>query len=179
MACKTFNQSQRVANGRLSRVSYRIRRAGDEDASAVLQCLHIAFAPYKNLYSPQGFADTTLTHDTVHQRIAAMKVFVAEEEQGGVIGTIACNVVAGSGDEGHIRGMAVLPAWQGHGVAEALLAAVEGELRDRGCRRITLDTTAPLQRAIRFYERNGFRASGNVGDFFGMPLYEYVKYLGL
>jgi GNAT superfamily N-acetyltransferase len=162
-------------DGRLSRVSFRIRKAGDQDAGAVLQCLHVAFAPYENHYTPEGFADTTLTKDTVHQRIAAMTVFVAEEEQAGVIGTIACNAVAGSADEGHIRGMAVLPAWQGHGIADALLAAVEAELRDLKCSRITLDTTAPLQRAIRFYERNGFRASGNVGEFFGMPLYEYVK----
>ena len=29
--------------------------------------------------------------------------------------------------------------------------------------------------AIRFYERNGYVASGRVGDFFGMPLYEYLK----
>ena len=28
---------------------------------------------------------------------------------------------------------------------------------------------------FRFYERNGYRASGKVGDHFGMPLYEYVK----
>ena len=35
--------------------------------------------------------------------------------------------------------------------------------------------SAPLQRAIRFYERNGYRPSGRVADFFGMPLFEYVK----
>jgi GNAT superfamily N-acetyltransferase len=141
----------------------------------VLKCLHVAFAPYENQYTAEGFADTALTDDTIHQRIAAMTVFVAEEERAGVIGTIACGMVAGAGDEGHIRGMAVSPTWQGHGVADALLAAVETELRDLKCNRITLDTTAPLQRAIRFYERNGFRASGNIGDFFGMPLYQYVK----
>jgi ribosomal protein S18 acetylase RimI-like enzyme len=71
--------------------------------------------------------------------------------------------------------MAVLPECQGKGVAEALLRAAEDELRRRGCTCITLDTTAPLQRAIRFYERHGYRASGKVGDHFGMPLYEYVK----
>jgi hypothetical protein len=30
---------------------------------------------------------------------------------------------------------------------------------------------------VRFYEKNGFAATGQTGDFFGMPLYEYVKQL--
>ena len=40
----------------------------------------------------------------------------------GVVGTIACASV--SPNEGHLRGMAVLPQWQGSGVAEALLQAM-------------------------------------------------------
>jgi putative acetyltransferase len=73
--------------------------------------------------------------------------------------------------------MAVLPEWQGSGVARALLHAAETELRKNQCERVTLDTTEPLQRAVRFYEKHGFRPSGRVSDFFGMPLYEYVKLL--
>jgi len=34
-----------------------------------------------------------------------------------------------------------------------------------------------VQAAIRFYEKHGFRSSGKVSDFFGMPLYEYIKEL--
>ena len=74
--------------------------------------------------------------------------------------------------------MAVLPAWQGAGVAALLLDAAERELRAQHCSRVTLDTTEPLQRATRFYEKHGYRASGRVSDFFGMPLYEYAKVLG-
>jgi len=60
-------------------------------------------------------------------------------------------------------------------VAARLLSAVEGELRQKKCRRVTLDTTAQLKRAMRFYEKSGFRRSGRVRDFFGMPLFDYVK----
>jgi len=73
--------------------------------------------------------------------------------------------------------MAVLPAFQSAGIAQQLLDRAEAELLAQKCIRITLDTTAPLKRAIRFYQRNGFRPSGRVTDFFGMPLYEYVKTL--
>jgi DNA-binding transcriptional MerR regulator len=42
---------------------------------------------------------------------------------------------------------------------------------------VTLDTTEPLTRAIRFYERQGYSPSGRVTDFYGMKLYEYRKAL--
>ena len=149
-----------------------IRRADERDATAVLDCLHAAFEPYRKHYSPEGFADTTLTEATIGHRLATFCVFVAEAN-GQIAGTIACNV--NPNGDGHLRGMAVLAAWQGRGVADALLHAAEDQLKKDGCKRITLDTTAPLERAIRFYEKHGYRGSGVVGDFYGMPLYEYVK----
>jgi GNAT superfamily N-acetyltransferase len=72
----------------------------------------------------------------------------------------------------------VLPGLQGHGVAERLLLAAEAELRASGCARVTLDTTEPLERAIRFYLRHGYAATGVTTDFFGMRLHEYAKHLG-
>lgn len=104
-----------------------------------------------------------------------MIVFAAVFESGEVIGTIACK--AQKNGEGHLRGMAILPMWQGRGVSKRLLDRAELRLREGGCDRITLDTTKPLTRAIRFYERNGFRATGRIVDFFGMPLFEYEKRL--
>jgi GNAT superfamily N-acetyltransferase len=73
--------------------------------------------------------------------------------------------------------MAVLPSFQGAGIAQQLLDRAQAELLAQKCVRITLDTTAPLKRAIRFYQTNGYRSSGHVTDFFGMWLYEYVEYL--
>jgi GNAT superfamily N-acetyltransferase len=73
--------------------------------------------------------------------------------------------------------MAVLPEWRRLGVAAKLLATIESYLSARGCKRITLDTTLPLQAAMKFYEKNGYRRSANIADFFGMPLLEYIKQL--
>jgi GNAT superfamily N-acetyltransferase len=150
-----------------------IRRATPDDAEAVLNCLHAAFEPYRERYTPEGYRDTTLTPETVRKRMASMAIFVAVAPDGEVVGTIAA-AIADAG-VGHLRGMAVLPAWQGAGVAALLLDAAERELRDRRCSLVTLDTTEPLRRATRFYEKHGYRASGRVSDFFGMPVYEYVK----
>src|SRR5262249_29977268 len=46
-----------------------------------------------------------------------------------------------------------------------------------GCRTVTLDTTGVLRKAMRFYEKNGFRATGEVSSFFGMELFGYRKEL--
>ena len=154
-------------------MSLEVRRADAEDAPFILNCLAVAFEMYRCQYSPQVYADTVLDSDTVRRRMAEMSVLVAVSE-GQVVGTIAYCVRR---NEGHVRGMAVLPRWHGAGVASVLLETAEAELLAHGCVRVTLNSTQPLQRAIRFYERNGFSASGRVTEFFGMQLYEFVKSL--
>lgn len=150
-----------------------VRRATSNDADAILDCLHAAFEPYRTRYTPDGYRDTTLTPETIGERLTSMSVLVAVAAEGKIVGTIA-SAVADAG-VGHLRGMAVLPVWQGAGVAALLLDAAERELRVKRCSVVTLDTTEPLQRATRFYEKYGYRASGRVSDFHGMPLFEYVK----
>ena len=152
-----------------------IRKAVSTDAPGILDCLRIAFEPFRSSYTAEAFTDTVLTDEAIHQRLTSMCIFVAVNEAGDIVGTIGCSVIGGN--EGHLRGMAVLPEWQGRGIAEKLLRTAEAELGAGKCSRITLDTTEPLQRAMRFYERHGYRRSGKVTDFFGMPLHEYVKSL--
>ena len=149
-----------------------VRRARESDADAILACLAAAFEPVRSQYTADGFADTVLSRQTIETRLASMSVFVALND-GSIIGTIGCN--ATTPEEGHLRGMAVLPSWQGTPVAQSLLEAAESELRNLRCQKVTLDTTEPLRRAIRFYEKNGYRATGQVKDFFGMRLFEFSK----
>lgn len=152
-----------------------IRKASTEDAPGILHCLASAFEPYRTAYTPGAWRDTVLTVDTLQQRMSSMNVLVAVSPQEGIAGTIAFALI--DNNEAHLRGMAVLPGWQGRGVAEALLLAAESELASLRALHVTLDTTEPLQRAMRFYEKHGYRRSGKVIGFFGMPLYEYIKEL--
>src|SRR5437763_10493565 len=154
---------------------FQIRRATVADAHALRNCLSDAFEPYRTQYTPQAFADTVPDLDGIERRLRTMTCFVATDENGDLAGTIAAQPV-GTG-EGHLRGMAVPERWQGSGVASLLLSTAENLLRDAGCTVISLDTTRPLERAIRFYERQGFAPTGRVQDFYGMPLYEYKKAL--
>jgi ribosomal protein S18 acetylase RimI-like enzyme len=150
-----------------------IRKAASQDAEDILQCLSRAFAPYRNSYTPGAFMDTVLTPETLRKRFTEMTILVAVDFSGRVIGTIAYR--AEQNGEGHLRGMAVLPEWHGSEAAKKLLEQSESDLLDLRCKTITLDTTTPLQRAIRFYEKNGFQATGEVTSFFSMELFSYRK----
>lgn len=169
MRQSAFTNLIRVAN----QWTFAIRNGTRADAAGILACLAEAFQPYQKQYTPAAFEDTVLTRTTLDQRMLSMMVLLAESTEGMVVGTVACGLT--SPGEGHLRGMAVRSGWQGAGIAQWLLERAESELQARGCSRITLDTTLPLGRAMRFYEKNGYRRSGKVADFFGMPLIEYEK----
>ena len=150
---------------------FLIRVAGVEDVKGILACLAAAFAEFRGDYTVEAFAETVLGADAIQDRMAAMQLFVAVS-MGDIVGTIGCEA---KGTDGQLRGMAVLPDWQGGGVASALLQAAEATLQRCGCQRVVLGTTEPLKRAIRFYQRHGFVPSGHVADFFGMQLYVFAK----
>jgi predicted N-acetyltransferase YhbS len=145
------------------RQEFTVRKVVSKDSSGILKCLHEAFEPYRQAYTPEAFADTVLTPQTLERRFSTMSIFVATTSEGQIIGTIACSQL--SEGEGHIRGMAVRTAWHGSGIGQKLLETAESELKSRGCQCVLLDTTEPLQRAIAFYLRNGFEPSGNVKPF--------------
>jgi N-acetylglutamate synthase-like GNAT family acetyltransferase len=153
-----------------------IREATSEDVAGILKCLRVAFAPFRPRYTLGAFRDTVLSETTLLKRMKGMKLFVAVDECKNVAGTIGCSI---TGSKGHLRGMAVRPELQGCGVAAKLLARAENDARAGKCSRITLNTTEPLTRAIQFYRRRGYRATGRVRNWFGMPLYGYVKRLNL
>jgi GNAT superfamily N-acetyltransferase len=156
--------------------SFAIRKATLADCAATLECLLTAFEPYRERYTTEGFSDTVLTPETFCHRLSEMAVLVATSTSGEVVGTVAYKVLEGG--EGHLRGMAVRPEWHGSGLSTSLLETAEDALSTAGCKAITLDTTEPLRTAIRFYEQNGYRPTGKVGYFFGMPLFEYSKSIG-
>lgn len=155
----------------LNAVTIRPALPGDEDG--ILSCLAQAFETYRAAYTPEAFADTVLSPERLAVRQRQMHVVVACASEK-IVGTIGASV---HGTVGHLRGMAVLPDWHGTGLAARLLAAIEAWLRTEGCTTATLDTTLPLQAAMRFYEKNGYKRLGKVSDFFGMTLLEYEKAL--
>ena len=92
---------------------------------------------------------------------------------GVVVGT-ASGVLRGNSL--YVRGMAVLPAARGEGIAHALLEQIERYANEYSCERLFLSTTPFLSSAIRLYERYGFRRTEDgEQDLFGTPLFTMEK----
>jgi N-acetylglutamate synthase-like GNAT family acetyltransferase len=147
-----------------------VRHARAGDTPGILACLDAAFAPYRSAYTDAGYRDTVLDEASLRRRMSTMAIFVAESA-GTIVGTIGVGHL--DSDVAHLRGMAVAPAQQRSGIGGRLLRRALDEAAVAGCAHVTLDTTAPLAAAARFYEAAGFRRTSHVGDFFGMPLFEF------
>jgi GNAT superfamily N-acetyltransferase len=151
-----------------------IRAATIADAPQVASLLLASFVEYRDLYTPDGFAATTPTSEEVLARMDEGPVWVALLG-GSLAGTVAA---VDRGEDLYVRGMAVLPPARGRQIGELLLREIEEYARARGYRRLTLSTTPFLHRAIRLYERFGFRRSDEgARDLFGTPLFSMVKSL--
>ncbi|MGB5912752.1 MAG: GNAT family N-acetyltransferase [Promethearchaeia archaeon] len=155
---------------------FTIRLATIKDAKAVHEVLLAAFEAYRSFYSPEGFADTVLSEERAKDRIKETNVYVAVDQYGKIIGTIGWQKLNES--EGHIRGMGIIPSQQGRGSpATSLLRQVERDAQLESCKILTLDTTEILKRAQSFYEKNGFKKTGRIRDFFDSIIYEFAKTL--
>lgn len=152
----------------------KLRLAELADADKIAAVMREAFDEYRPLYTQQAFAATTPTSKQIEARMQEGPVWVAIHS-GEIVGTVAA---VPRGQDFYIRGMAALPASRGVRIGQALLGAVEGAARSAGHRRLILSTTPFLTRAIRLYERFGFRRS-NQGphDLFGTPLFTMIKWL--
>jgi ribosomal protein S18 acetylase RimI-like enzyme len=77
-----------------------------------------------------------------------------------------------------IHRLCVHPAEQGAGVATQVMAMAEQQLRETGYRTVRLDTFPPNRKAVRLYERLGYRRAGTV-EFRKGTFYLYEKALDI
>lgn len=151
-----------------------IRRAGAADAVAVAEVLARAFAGYAPRYTPEALAATTPPPAVLRARMAEGPVWMAEHG-GAAVGTVGA-VRAGRGV--YVRSMAVVPEAVGQGIGRKLLAAAEAFAAAEGAGRLFLSTTPFLDRAIRLYERAGFRrTAAGPHDLLGTPIFTMEKQL--
>jgi GNAT superfamily N-acetyltransferase len=137
------------------RPTVSIRLAAEGDEATVSRLLLEAFEPYREAYTPGGFADTTATPDVVRERFETGRVWLAFDGDD-AIGTVAALDDETEGEGVYIRSMAVSPKAQGRGVGQKLVETVEADARARGEKRLHLYTTFVLPAAQPLYEKNGF-----------------------
>lgn len=130
-----------------------VRPVRAEDVGAVVALVRETLAEFGITFGVGAETDAQLLH--LPGSYAALRgAFFVAELDGALVGT--AGVVPVEPGVFELRKMYLAPAARGRGVGQALLDACLVAVRERGGRRVVLDTTEQMTAAIRFYERNGF-----------------------
>jgi predicted GNAT family N-acyltransferase len=122
--------------------SYRVALVGYAQASSELHAVR------DTVFVQEQRVPATLERDALDPDCAHV---LARDDEGRAIGTGRLT------PERRIGRMAVLPAWRGRGVGDAMLAELLREARRRGWREVTLNAQVS---ALDFYLRHGFTPVG-------------------
>ena len=141
----------------------RIRRANQRDAAEIELLIREAFLEHEPAFTPEAFITAMPGKPEIEKRIEDWAVWIAVTANA-IVGTVSAQA---RGRRLQIRTMAVHPSMRGHGIGKLLLARVEHFAYAHGYKRLSLNTTPFMNRAIRLYEAFGFRFSGSKWNWLG------------
>jgi GNAT superfamily N-acetyltransferase len=140
-----------------------ITRVGEDDWRVWRDIRLAALADAPGAFGSAPEQEEALPEDAWRAMTRTAAIFVATANGTG-IGVVAGLPRESAGERG-LGAMWVTPSWRGRGVAAALAGAVIAWARSEGCARIGLWVSADSPRARRFYQRQGFRATGQARPF--------------
>jgi N-acetylglutamate synthase-like GNAT family acetyltransferase len=160
---------------KVSQPEVHVRRATLGDAGNISRLLFETFGAIRERYTDEGFADVTPDAAQIADRFDEGALWVAEID-GEIVGTVSMMPEP----EGlYVRSMAVLPDFQGRGIAHKLLEAMHGYAEGTGVKRIFLYTLPSRLGARDLYERHGYTwvRDTPAEEWYGVPGLEMEKFL--
>jgi GNAT superfamily N-acetyltransferase len=162
-------------------VSWTLRRAGVADAVAISETLAIGFDGYRE-FAAYGWQPPIVQGPPelarMRARLESSSTWAMIAEQDGLIaGHAGFFPQPGVQGSAHLWALFIRPPWWGTGLARELLdRAIEGAIA-QGYERMRFYTPRDHTRARRFYEREGFGATGWEGleEPLGLVLVEYAR----
>ena len=139
---------------------YEIVRAQAEDAAALLEYLKIIGGETNNLsFGPEGVPLSVEAEEAYlrAQEGSADNVQYLARVDGEIIGTASLNRKPGRMRHRGVFGISLKRAWWGCGAASALTEAVLAFARENGFAQLDIEVRSDNVRAIRLYEKFGFR----------------------
>jgi|YelNatPaOPRAMG01_1025707.scaffolds.fasta_scaffold04462_2 ribosomal-protein-alanine N-acetyltransferase len=74
-----------------------------------------------------------------------------------------------NGKVAHVESIAVDPAYQGGGMGNMLMDAMESEAVSQGCRKIVLETFERNEKALNMYKKRDYIVTALVKDYYTIP----------
>jgi len=137
-----------------------VRRATDDDVPALTRLINAA---YRDL-GEMGLNFTGVSQDeaTTRTRMNGCEVFVIERQER-LVGTVKIRIRDADGIRyAELTQLAVDPAQQHGGLGTRLVGHVEQRAIELGVERVRLDTAIPARDLVRWYERRGYAAIGEI-----------------
>ena len=107
-----------------------------------------------------AYYDPELDHLSAQYEDGNGRAYFVAEKDGEVAGGAGCSAVAGTDGVIELQKLYVAAAWRRHGIARALVAAVEGFAREAGFSTLYLETHHDLEAAVALYRALGYRETG-------------------
>jgi GNAT superfamily N-acetyltransferase len=163
----------------------RLRTATPKDAVDIARTVALAFARYREI-APDGWVPPPVEPEPFRARLRNASVWCGVAEVNGQMAGHVALIPASFHAVYPLDDPALAHLWQmfvreehwGTGIATRLHDAVLAEARGRGYARFRLYTPAAQERARGFYEREGWRSTGDAfveSAFGGMELIEYRR----
>ena len=99
-----------------------IRFALCDEAKEIANVLRAAFAEFEKFYTPEAFAATTPSAETIRERFDEEGAIWAALKNEEIVGTVSA---VPKEESLYFRSMAVMPSAQGFGIGQLLLEAVK------------------------------------------------------
>ena len=130
---------------------FDLRAATDADVPAVAGLIAAAFEVYRHSLEPPS-SSLDKTPAAVRRELETATALVAIEAET----LVGCVFYAPKEDHVYLSRLAVLPEYQGRGIARALLSAVEDETLDLGAEKIRLQVRLVQKRNRALYGSLGY-----------------------
>ncbi len=131
-----------------------VRLVQKSDVDGVVRLVRDVLAEFGLRFGEGATTDDELAHLPSSYEEGGGAFWVVAGEGGEILGTCGMFPIAAGTFE--LRKMYLRPSLRGRGFGQKLLDASLSWARTRGGRRVVLDTTEQMKRAIAFYESNGF-----------------------
>jgi putative acetyltransferase len=135
-------------------MNFRIIEIEARHVAGVVEVVRTVLAEFGLTFGEGSATDAQVLGLPDSHRGAQGEFWVAVTPDERVVGT--CGVFPVSPEAFELRKMYLLPETRGAGLGPALLDRAVAFAKARGARHLVLDTVEAMERAIRFYEVNGF-----------------------
>jgi GNAT superfamily N-acetyltransferase len=162
-----FQLTARKSNMPTEPFTFSIRRAGETDAREAFGLIEEYYEDVE-VIAKDNRAD--LEHYLAHEQSGIWLAWRAANPHATpsqpeiAVGCILLRPMPRETSAGEIKRLYVRKAYRGHGVAKALLLALEQYARSRGTQWLYLDSKDDLQTAIAFYRRSGYQPCERYND---------------